>query len=361
MPTIITNDNIKQLVKHYVSGNKNRRLPEDMRNIPIGNWDVSRVTNMESLFSGCKRFNEDINDWDVSNVTNMNKMFLDCVIFDKPLYKWIVSKVEKMERMFEFCYEFNQELNDWDVSNVEKMGFMFFYCYKFNKPLNDWDVSNVRDMSYMFDECRRFNQPLDKWYVSNVTNMERMFYFCTDFNQDLSSWDVFNVEDMTYMFNYCQNLKINPNWRVNEKTQTYNTILSIENPIDMFSMSPLSGTVLEKTRYRYDERKADKDLKNTIAALSEMRDKTKKRIPIPSGDMIRKITDYIDPDRISKTGKKDIEQEIWKERERKVYTNPRRETRREEHPGGGGYAGGRSKRKGVGKRKRVKVTERRRW
>ena len=41
----------------------------------IEDWDVSKVTNMNSLFKNCKNFNEDISKWDVSNVDNMSEMF----------------------------------------------------------------------------------------------------------------------------------------------------------------------------------------------------------------------------------------------------------------------------------------------
>jgi surface protein len=44
-------------------------------NQPIGDWDVSNVTNMEYMLSGCSNFNQDISTWDVSNVTNMEGMF----------------------------------------------------------------------------------------------------------------------------------------------------------------------------------------------------------------------------------------------------------------------------------------------
>jgi hypothetical protein len=154
---------------------------------------------------------------------------------------------------------------------------------------------------------------------------------------------------MSCMFNYCYSLTIKPNWIINQDTY-------ISNGCEMFEMSPLRGTVLEKTFERYNREKANKDIKNTILALSGMRDKTEKKIPVPSGDVIRKIADYIDPDKISKTGKKDIEQEIWKERERKVYTNQRRETRREEEePGGGGYTRGWGKsRKNINKKRKSK-------
>lgn len=41
----------------------------------ISNWNVSNVTEMQSMFWGCKNFNKDISNWDVSNVTNMDNMF----------------------------------------------------------------------------------------------------------------------------------------------------------------------------------------------------------------------------------------------------------------------------------------------
>ena len=44
-------------------------------NQPIGNWDVSKVTDMSFMFSSATVFNQPIGNWDVSNVTNMNLMF----------------------------------------------------------------------------------------------------------------------------------------------------------------------------------------------------------------------------------------------------------------------------------------------
>ena len=44
---------------------------------PIGNWDVSSVTNMGSMFRQATNFNQPIGIgvWDTSNVTNMALMF----------------------------------------------------------------------------------------------------------------------------------------------------------------------------------------------------------------------------------------------------------------------------------------------
>ena len=176
MATIITNDNLRKLVQTFVSNKE--KLPNDLKRISIGEWDVSRVTNMQGMFYNCKEFNEPLNEWDVSNVTNMQGMFYSCV-------------------------KFNQPLNDWNVSNVTNMNTMFYTCEKFNQPLNAWNVSNVTNMKNMFTHCIEFDQPLNAWNVSNVTNMQYMFFGCSAFDQPLNAWNVSNVTKMEYMFKHC--------------------------------------------------------------------------------------------------------------------------------------------------------------
>ena len=44
-------------------------------NQPIGDWDVSNVTNMYAMFAGNTSFNQPIGNWDVSTVTWMESMF----------------------------------------------------------------------------------------------------------------------------------------------------------------------------------------------------------------------------------------------------------------------------------------------
>ena len=54
----------------------------------ISKWNVSNVTNMESMFAHSK-FNGDISNWDVSNVTNTTYIFVNCPIKEnyKPKFK----------------------------------------------------------------------------------------------------------------------------------------------------------------------------------------------------------------------------------------------------------------------------------
>ena len=90
--TPITNDNINQAVYDWLS---NSFLAEETYG-HISEWDVSSVTDMESLFMEAPYFNEDIGEWDVSSVTNMNGMFDDASAFNQDIGSWDVSSVTDM-------------------------------------------------------------------------------------------------------------------------------------------------------------------------------------------------------------------------------------------------------------------------
>ena len=57
-------------------------------NHPIGNWDVSSVTNMECIFCGCSNFNQPLDRWDVSNAKDMAYMFCKATSFRQPITAW---------------------------------------------------------------------------------------------------------------------------------------------------------------------------------------------------------------------------------------------------------------------------------
>jgi hypothetical protein len=84
----------------------------------ISRWNVSKVTNMRSLFKDRINFNENISRWNVSNVKDMEGMFNNATLFDQPIGNWDVSGVTNMKSMFKNASSFNQSIGNWDVSNM---------------------------------------------------------------------------------------------------------------------------------------------------------------------------------------------------------------------------------------------------
>ena len=50
----------------------------------ISKWDVSNVTNMNSMFAHATSFNQPIDAWDTHNVVNMEGMFIGCPLEQSP-------------------------------------------------------------------------------------------------------------------------------------------------------------------------------------------------------------------------------------------------------------------------------------
>ena len=179
----------------------------------IRDWDVSLITDMNYLFTnvnklGLPAFNDD------------NIVFFDN--FNDDISRWDVSSVTNMESMFWTVYEFNQPIGDWDVSNVENMNFMFSGTKAFNQPIGNWDVSSVTKMNGLFFGAIEFNQPIGKWNVSNVVSMERMFVNATKFNQHIGKWDVSNVIHMKRMFERAVTFNQYINWTLHQDNVSTN-------------------------------------------------------------------------------------------------------------------------------------------
>jgi surface protein len=108
---------------------------------------------------------------------------------DLDIGNWNVSRVTNMKYTFANATCFDRDISKWDTANVTSMAHMFAETRQFNQPLNNWDVSNVKDMRSMFRGARKFNQPLDNWNTANVTSMVHMFAWADDFNQPLDNWN----------------------------------------------------------------------------------------------------------------------------------------------------------------------------
>lgn len=76
------------------------------------------INNLDWMFNGSSRFNQDISLWDTSNITSMVGTFAGCYLFDQPLGRWDVSNVRDMWKMLDGCWAFRRNLNSWCVQHI---------------------------------------------------------------------------------------------------------------------------------------------------------------------------------------------------------------------------------------------------
>ena len=139
-----TKEELKEMIE--------KRIKDEGNEVDLNDIDVSKITDMSSLFVGTN-FNGGISNWNTSNVNDMSFIFYDCESFNKDISTWDVSNVTDMYGVFSGCKSFNQDISTWDVSNVVNMNFMFFDCESFCQDISSWDVSNVSNRKQIFDYC----------------------------------------------------------------------------------------------------------------------------------------------------------------------------------------------------------------
>ena len=93
-------------------------------NKPIGDWDISSVTDMRGMFKEAVKFNQDIGDWNTSSA-KIGNMFWGAKVFNQDLSKWDISKVNKLENVFRNSSSFNQDISDWNITSVWVMSNIF--------------------------------------------------------------------------------------------------------------------------------------------------------------------------------------------------------------------------------------------
>ncbi len=169
--------------------------------VSMNNWRTDSITNMQEMFLGAKKFNQNIGNWNTSNVTNMSYMFEEATDFNMNIGNWNTAKVTDMRSMFFKASFFNQNIGNWNTANVTLMGSMFEHATKFNQPIGNWNTSNVTNMSYMFYETNDFNQNIGNWNTANVTSMSGMFYNAKKFNQPIGNWNTDKLTSCTQLFN----------------------------------------------------------------------------------------------------------------------------------------------------------------
>ncbi|QQT26456.1 BspA family leucine-rich repeat surface protein [Sphingobacterium spiritivorum] len=169
-------------------------------NQDIGGWNTANVTNMSNMFHRADAFNQNIGGWNTEKVTNMNGTFRSASAFNQDIGGWNTEKVTDMSYMFSDTKVFNQNISNWNTANVTNMSNMFQRAMAFDQNISSWNTEKVTNMMNMFSSAKVFNQPIGSWNTGNVTNMSAMFFGASAFNQPISNWNTAKVTNMSYMF-----------------------------------------------------------------------------------------------------------------------------------------------------------------
>lgn len=192
----------------------------------IGDWDVSNVVNMQSMFYNAVSFNQSLEKWKPIKTQNMSDMFRSALSFNNKLFTETpeliyidrmfadslfnnetisnlkTQKVLSMEETFARNNAFNQDLSNWDASLVQTMKGMFSRAIKFNSgiPYNTFSLVNASQMFMYAETYNGGDNPVLNLYVTNVTDMDQMFFNAVNFKCDISLWDIDNVYSAESMF-----------------------------------------------------------------------------------------------------------------------------------------------------------------
>ena len=110
--------------------------------------DTSNCTNFNYMFKNCAMMTGEI-DFDVSKATTMVGMLQDLnpsnkIYWNPDLGNWDVSRVTNMNAMFYGVTAFNNNsIASWDTSEVRDMGMMFDSAWSMNQDLSGWCAENV--------------------------------------------------------------------------------------------------------------------------------------------------------------------------------------------------------------------------
>jgi surface protein len=159
----------------------------------LGKWDVSNCTSFAAMFgmylasstptqtwtgSFTNGGSPSIGDWNTSRATAFNVMFSNQVNFNQNIGSWDVSKGTTFLGMF----------GTFNFSSTPSSSY-----YKFNNggsnSINNWRPSSATRIDNMFQYVGGFNQPIGDWTVGSVTNFANFMLGKTDTDYSSTNYD----------------------------------------------------------------------------------------------------------------------------------------------------------------------------
>ena len=181
------------------------------------NWNLSKVTTMLNMFQTCLNFNQKTNF--IFNIsTNITSVFQFAFEFNNGDYlntylnplSWSIPNLTNMATLFSNARSFNQNVNSFNVSQVSSLATVFFAASNFDngmQPLT-WSAPLCTTFASMFQNAISFNEPLTSLVQTSGViscDISNMFRGARRFNQNLNSWNTINVINMGSCFQSSSN------------------------------------------------------------------------------------------------------------------------------------------------------------
>ena len=173
----------------------------------FGNWDVSKVTNMQGAFHNAGKFvGGGLDQWRTGSVTTLASTFEKAVSMNADLGTWDVSKVSNMQQMFRHAANFaGAGLDKWSTTSLTTLSSTFTGAGLTHVVLGGWDTFNVVTMERTFFQAAKFEGGgLDQWITGAVTSLYGTFMGANSMNVGLGGWDVAEVTSMSQTFRDAQ-------------------------------------------------------------------------------------------------------------------------------------------------------------
>jgi hypothetical protein len=154
-------------------------------------WDVSKITDFVSVFSGLRNpraedFSEDDSNWDVSNQRDDHERNVQSNLSKDPAK--VLANHEKEKRR-------NTTRGMWDVSKITDFDSVFSglrnpRAEDFSEENSNWDVSSQRDdhERNVHWSLRLKNGDLSTCIVSSMPEMRGMYNEAASFNRNPCHW-----------------------------------------------------------------------------------------------------------------------------------------------------------------------------
>lgn len=187
-------------------------------NSSLAGWDLSACTNMSFMFYAARDFNQSINDWTLNTTSgvNINGMFqrgtAPSMAFNQPLNNWNVSKVTTMQQLFSNNAAFNSSLANWNVSSCTDFQLAFTGATAFNQSLATWTLPTTVSytMANMFNGAAGIQQSFAAWNLAKCTSLGTFLsngnIGTAAYDDTLVGWDANKLSGANGVANWATNL-----------------------------------------------------------------------------------------------------------------------------------------------------------